>query len=38
MLERLGRACSTGDIPFPEQNGSVIWPLFEMKNALTLAA
>ena len=38
MLERIGRACAAGDIPFPEHNGPVSWPLFEIKDALALAA
>ena len=38
MLERIGRACARGDLRFPEKNGPVTWPAFEMKEALTLAA
>jgi hypothetical protein len=38
MLERIGRACGAGKIPFPENNGPVIWPSFEIKDALALAA
>jgi hypothetical protein len=38
MLERIGRACARGDLQFPEKNGPVTWPRFEMKETLTLAA
>ena len=38
MLERIGRACGAGEIPFPEVNGPVTWPSFEMKELLTAAA
>jgi len=38
MLERIGRACAAGDLPFPEKNGPVTWPTFDMKEALTLPA
>ena len=34
MLERVGRACSSGSIPFPENNGPVLWPSFEIRQAL----
>ena len=38
MLDRIGRACAAGDLPFPEKNGPVTWPTFDMKEALTLGA
>ena len=33
MLDRIGRACSAGDVPFPKENGPVLWPTFSMKEA-----
>lgn len=38
MLERIGRACAAGNIPFPDSNGPVMWPSFEMKELLITAA
>jgi hypothetical protein len=38
MLERIGRACAGGIIPFPEENGPVVWPSFEMSDLLMTAA
>jgi hypothetical protein len=34
MLERIGRSRAAGNIPFPEKNGPVIWPTFEMRQLL----
>jgi hypothetical protein len=34
MLERIGRSRAAGNIPFPEKNGPVIWPTFEMHELL----
>ena len=34
MLERMGRARAAGTIPFPEQNGPITWPTFEMRQLL----
>jgi hypothetical protein len=34
MLERIGRSRADGNIPFPEKNGPVIWPAFEMRQLL----
>ena len=38
MLVRIGRACSAGLVPFPEKNGPVLWPTFNMKDTLALSA
>jgi hypothetical protein len=38
MLERIGRARSVGNIPFPETNGPIVWPTFQIKDALAPAA
>jgi hypothetical protein len=38
MLERIGRACSARNIPFPETNGPVTWPAFEMKQMFRTAS
>src|SRR5260370_41707249 len=38
MVEMMGHACAAGDLPFPETNGPVTWPTFDMKEALTLPA
>jgi len=38
MLERIGRACAEGSIPFPEENGPVVWPSFEMSGLLKTPA
>jgi hypothetical protein len=38
MLVRIGRACSAGQVPFPEKNGPVLWPTFSMKDGLTLSS
>jgi hypothetical protein len=38
MLERIGRACAGRRVPFPEVNGPVVWPSFEMRNTLVVAA
>jgi hypothetical protein len=35
MLERIGRARSEGRIAFPEANGPIAWPAFEMKHLLS---
>jgi hypothetical protein len=35
MLERIGRARSAGRITFPETNGPIVWPLFDMKHLLS---
>ena len=35
MLERIGRARAAGMIPFPETNGPIIWPAFEIKDLLS---
>ncbi len=32
MLERIGRARSAGRISYPETNGPIVWPTFEMKH------
>ena len=34
MLERIGRSRAAGTIPFPEKNGPVLWPTFEMRELL----
>jgi len=34
MLERIGRARAAGSIAFPETNGPVLWPTFEMRELL----
>jgi hypothetical protein len=34
MLERIGRSRAAGMIPFPEKNGPIIWPTFEMRELL----
>jgi hypothetical protein len=34
LLERIGQACSTQTLPYPEKNGPILWPSFEMRNAL----
>lgn len=34
MLQRIGRSRAAGDIPFPEKNGPVLWPTFEMRELL----
>ena len=38
LLERVGRACAAGLLPFPEKNGPVLWPIFEIKDALAPAS
>jgi hypothetical protein len=38
MLERIGRACAGGSIPFPEANGPVVWPSFEKSHLLMTPA
>jgi hypothetical protein len=38
MLERIGRACAGGSIPFPEANGPIVWPPFEMSDLLMTPA
>lgn len=35
MLERIGRSRSAGDIPFPENNGPVLWPAFGIREMLS---
>lgn len=35
LLERIGQACSSHTFPFPEKNGPIIWPSFEVKDAMT---
>jgi hypothetical protein len=34
MLQRIGRSRAAGHIPFPEKNGPVLWPTFEMRELL----
>jgi hypothetical protein len=34
MLERIGRSRAAGNIQFPEKNGPVHWPTFEMRELL----
>lgn len=34
LLERIGQACSTQVLPFPEKNGPILWPSFEVKDVL----
>lgn len=38
VLERIGRARAGGSIPFPEANGPVVWPSFEMSDLLMTPA
>ena len=38
LLERVGHACAAGLLPFPEKNGPVVWPIFEIKDALVLSS
>jgi hypothetical protein len=37
MLERIGRACASGDLPFPEKNGPIIWPTIGLRDYLGFA-
>lgn len=34
LLERIGQACSTQALPFPDKNGPILWPSFEVKDAM----
>jgi hypothetical protein len=34
LMERIGQARKVGLIAFPEQNGPILWPPFEMRAAL----
>jgi hypothetical protein len=38
MLERIGRACAEGNIPFPEANGPIVWPSFGKSDLLMTPA
>lgn len=38
LLERLGTGCATGKIAFPDHNGPVSWPAFEMSHLRGAAA
>lgn len=35
MLERIGKARFSGSIPFPESNGPILWPSYQMSDLLT---
>ena len=37
LLERIGRARASGLLPFPEQNGPIVWPRFTLRQTLTSA-
>jgi hypothetical protein len=37
LLEQIGHACATRSLPFPEKNGPVLWPRFNMRQALAVA-
>jgi hypothetical protein len=34
LLERIGRGCAAGTLPFPEKNGPILWPRFTMQQTL----
>jgi hypothetical protein len=34
LLEQIGHACAEGKLSFPEQNGPVRWPRFDVSDAL----
>jgi hypothetical protein len=36
LLEQIGRACAAGSLPFPENNGPVLWPRFTTRQALAV--
>lgn len=38
LLERLGNGRATGNIPFPDRNGPVAWPAFQMSHLIGHAA
>jgi hypothetical protein len=36
FMAGIGHACSLGQLPFPEENGPVVWPQYSVRNALDL--
>ena len=36
LLEQIGHSCADGKLAFPEKNGPVSWPLFDIKHALAM--
>jgi hypothetical protein len=37
MLQRIGRAVADNRVPFPEKNGPIAWPQFDIAAALSVA-